>query len=89
MAVVGHARIAERADEDRIELAQGRIAVGGNGDAGLEIMVCAPRKDFEIETAREDIVSRTNRFQRFVRDLNTDPITRDDRYAHDPGPLEP
>jgi hypothetical protein len=38
-------------------------------------MVCAPRKDFEIETAREDIVSRTNR-QRFVRDLNTDPITR-------------
>ena len=35
VAVVGHTRIAERADEDRVELAQHRVTVHGDGDAGL------------------------------------------------------
>ena len=55
----GDARIAERADEDRVELVpQHVVAVGRNRDAGLQEVVRAPGQHFEIERAAEDLGRR-------------------------------
>ena len=49
VAVVGDARIAERADEDRVELAQQLVAVGRQRLAGLQVVIGAPRQMLELE----------------------------------------
>ena len=52
--VVGHARIAERADEDRVELSRSIVvAVGRHGIAGREVVVGAPRQVLEVERPAE------------------------------------
>ena len=48
--IVGHARIAERADEDGVELvAQHAVAVGGQRLAGRQVVIGAPGKRLEVE----------------------------------------
>src|SRR5678815_3600514 len=49
--VVWHARIAKRADQDRIERAQQIVAAGRHGLARREEMIRAPRQVVEINAA--------------------------------------
>ena len=49
MAVVGHTRIAERADEDRVERSQRVVAVRRNRFARGEIVIGAPRQVMQID----------------------------------------
>ena len=51
VAVVGHTRIAERADEDRVERAQRVVAVRRNRFARGEIVIGAPRQMMQIDAA--------------------------------------
>ena len=51
MTVVGHTRIAERADEDGVERSQRVVAVRGNRLAGREVVIGAPRQVMEIDAA--------------------------------------
>ena len=61
--VVGHARIAQRADEDGVELVpQHRVAVRRNRDAGLQVVIRAPRERLEIEPASEHVARRAQAF---------------------------
>ena len=46
--VVGHARVAQGTDEDGIELPEGVVAAGGQGDARLEIVIGAPGQVFQV-----------------------------------------
>ena len=48
--VVGYARVAQRAEEDGVELPQRVVAVRRHRNARLEIVVGAPRQVLEIET---------------------------------------
>jgi hypothetical protein len=48
--VAGDARIAQRADEDGVEIARQHVeAVGGNGGAVDEVTVGAPVEDGELD----------------------------------------
>ena len=76
VAIVGHARIAERADEDRVEGAQRVVAAGWNGDAGLEVIVGAPRQRLELEAAE----GRENGND-FGHDVPADPVPGNDGDA--------
>ena len=82
VAVVGDARIAERADEDRVELAQHLVAVGGQRLAGLQVVIGAPRQVLEIETAAERVSDGLQDFDSFRRDVLPDAVSRNDRYTH-------
>ena len=79
VTVVGDARIAERADEDRVELAQHLVAVGGQRLAGLQVVIGAPRQMLEIEAAAERLADRLQDLDRFRRDVLADPVAGDDR----------
>ncbi len=78
VTVVRHARIAERADENRVELPQRVVAVRRNRDAGLEIVVSAPRQMLEIEAAAEALADGVENFHRFGGDFFADSIAGDD-----------
>ena len=81
--VVGHARIAERADEDRVELvAQHRVAVGRHRDAGLEEVVGAPRQRLELERSARTAADRAQHLDRFGGDFLADAVAGDDRNTH-------
>jgi hypothetical protein len=83
MAVVGHARIAERADEDRVELvAQHRIAVRRHRDAGLQVVLGAPRQHLEIEARAEHFFDCSQHFHRFRGRFHADSIAGDHSYTH-------
>ena len=87
--VVGDARVAERPDEDRVEVvAQHRVAVGRDGDAGLEEVVRAPRQFLDLEGPAVDIARTADHLDGFGGDLLADSITRDDSYTqpHCPAP---
>ena len=79
VTVVGDARIAERADEDRVELAQHLVAVGGQRLAGLQVVIGAPRQMLEIEAAAERVADGLQDFHSFRRDVLADPVSGDDR----------
>ena len=84
VAVVRHARVAQRADEDRVELvAQHGIAVGRNRDAGGQIVIGAPGQRFEHDLTPEHVADRAKHFDGFGRDIHSDPVTRDDGDTHD------
>src|SRR5205085_4743942 len=85
--VVGRARIAERADEDRVEPAQRVVAVRRDGDAGLEIVVGPPRKVLELELPAKDFADAGEYLHRFRRYLFADSIAWDDRYSHSSIPI--
>ena len=82
VAVVGDTRIAKRADEDRIELAQQLVAIGGHRFAGLQIVIGAPREMLEIETASEHVADGLQDLDSFRCDVLPDPVSRDDCNAH-------
>ncbi len=82
VAVVGHARIAERADEDRVELAQQVVAVRRHRDAGLEVVVGAPRQVLEVERRPETSTDGLEHLHRFGGDLLADAVARDDGDPH-------
>ena len=69
VAIVGDTRIAKRADEDRVELAQHLVAVGGQRLAGLQIVIGAPREMLEIETAAEHVADGFQDLDSFRRDV--------------------
>src|SRR5262245_32565727 len=79
VAIVGHAWIAERADEHRIELPQQRVAVGRNRDAGLQIMIGAPGQHLELDRSSEHVSRAAQHLDGFSRDIDADAIPRDDR----------
>ena len=82
VTVVGDARIAERADEDRVELAQHLVAVGGQRLAGLQVVIGAPRQMLEIEAAAEDVADRLQDLDGFGGDVLADAVAGDDRNVH-------
>ena len=82
VAVVGDARIAERADEDRVELAQHLVAVGRQRLAGLQIVIGAPRQVLEIEAAAEDLADGLQHLDGFRGDVLADAVAGDDRNSH-------
>ena len=75
--VVGHARIAERTDEDRIELAQQVVPVRRDRDTGFEEVIRAPRQLLEVERPPEPLADRAQHFHRFGGDLFADAVTGD------------
>ncbi len=74
MAIVRHARIAERADEDRVERAQCVVSVGRNRLAGVEIVVGAPRQMMQIDPA-----DRLENLHRLGDHLFADAVAGNDR----------
>jgi len=82
VTVVRDARIAERADEDRVELAQHLVAVGGQRLAGLEVVIGAPRQVLEIETAAERDAGGLQDFDSFRRDVLANPVSCYDCDPH-------
>jgi hypothetical protein len=72
--IVGHARIAERADEDGVERSQRVVAVCRNRFTGGEIMIGAPRQMMEMDSTDrfEDLHSLGGHFL-------TDPVSGDHR----------
>ena len=70
--VGGHARIAERADEDGIEVARQHLeAVGGDGGAVDEIAVGAPVEAGELDGGARG----ANHFQRVGNDFLADAVS--------------
>ena len=55
VAIVGHARIAERADEDRVELAQQVVAARRHRHVRFEVVVRAPGQVLEVEPPAEPL----------------------------------
>src|SRR3954470_7952774 len=81
--VVGNPRIAERADEDRVELvAQHRIAVRRHGYASLQVMLRPPWQHLEVEAAAEHLFDRAQHLHRLRGRLDADAVAGNDRYAH-------
>ena len=69
VTVVGYARIAERADENRVEPAQRVVPVRRDRDAGLQIVIRAPRQLLELERPAILLPDRLDHFHRFGRDF--------------------
>src|SRR6185312_10493024 len=82
VAIVGHARIAERADEDRVEAAQCVVAVLRDGDARLQEVIGAPRQMLEFELPAEHLAGARQHLHRFRGDFFSDSITRNYRDSH-------
>ena len=83
VAIVGHARIADRADEHRIELvAQHRVPVRRHGHAGLEVVLGAPREFFDNERAPEDVTDAAEHTNRLSDHFLADSVAGDQRDAH-------
>ena len=74
VAVVGHARIAERADEDRVELPQRVVAAGRQGHAGLQVVIGAPRQQLEPQRDPEALLDRAQDLDRFGGHLAADAV---------------
>ena len=80
---VGDARIAERADVDRGEVvAQRRVAVRRQADAGLQIVVGAVRQHLEIDGPAENFARGAKHFHGFGGHVNANSVTCDDSYTH-------
>jgi hypothetical protein len=83
VAVVGHARIAERADEDRLEVvAQHLVAVGRQGLTRLQVVIGAPRQLHQVEPAAEHVAGGLQNLERFGGDVFADSVAGDDRNRH-------
>ena len=83
MPAVGHPRIAERADEHRVELVpQHRVPVRGHRDAGREIVVGPPRELLDLERAPEHVADTPDRADGFGYDLFADAVAGDYCEAH-------
>ena len=74
MPVVWNARVAEGADEDRVERAKGVVAAGGYRDPGGQVVAGTPRElfDFVVAEGSQDV-------DRFGDDLGPNAVARDDR----------
>ena len=81
VAVVGHAWIAERADEDGVELAQQIVAVGRDRDAGRKIMVRTPGQ-LSIQTAARTIAGRVDGVHRLSSNFFADAVAGNHCDSH-------
>ena len=82
VAIVGHARIAERADEDRVEFPKVVVAVRRHRHLRVEVVVRAPRQVLEIERPAESLADRGQDLERFGRDVLADAVAWDECNAH-------
>src|SRR6185295_11754388 len=81
-AIIGDARIAERAEQNGVEAPQQVEPAGRHRDAGLEKVVRAPRQLLELERSSR---SRRDGFENldcFCCDFLADPVAGNDRYTH-------
>ena len=83
MRVVRHARVAERPDENRVEVvAQHPVAVGRQRHAGPEVVLRAPGQYLEVERAAEDLADSSQDFDGFRRHVDADAVAGNDGYSH-------
>ena len=82
VAVVGHARIAQRTDEDRVEPAKQIVAVRRHRDACLEVVVGAPGQAFDVEAAAESRLPASSTFTASAVTSLPIPSPGDHRDAH-------
>ena len=76
--VVGHARIAERADEDRVELPQQcRSRLAGMVTPVCEIVIGAPGQVLEVEAPPESLPDGLEHLDRFGRHFFPDAVAGD------------
>ena len=61
---------------------QHRVAVRRHRDAGLQVVVGAPRQRLEIELPPEHLADRAHRLDRFRGRLDADAVAGNDCYAH-------
>ena len=84
--VVGNARIAERADEDRVELVaqhrDSRSAAASRPSPGSDRRSTAGAADRTV--CPEPRADRFEHLDGFGRDVLADPVAGNDRYAHKP-----
>jgi hypothetical protein len=86
VAVVGDARVAHRAEEDRVEaLRQELEAARRQRLAGLEVAFGTPVERRHTDLAAGGVRDRGERPDRFRYDLDADPVAGDDRDAEGPG----
>ena len=82
MPVVGDPRVAKRANEDGVELAQQLIAIGRQRFTGLQIVVGAPWQMFELHAPAEDFAGGFQDLHRLCRDVLADPVPGDNCNPH-------
>ena len=82
VAVVGNARIPERADEHGVELAQVIVPVRRDGHTGLQVVIGAPGQVLHVERPPEAIARRRQHLHRFRGDFLSNSVAGDYRYAH-------
>ena len=82
VAIVGHARIAQRADENRVEPAQEIVAARRHRHAGLQVVVGAPRQVLEVEPPSEPLADRRQHFDGLGGDVLADAVAGDECDAH-------
>ena len=80
--VVGHARIAERPDEDRVERAQVVVPVRRHRHLRFEVVVRAPGQVLELERPAESLADRGQDLERFGGDVLADAVAWDECYSH-------
>ena len=83
VAHVGNARIAERTDENGVEIvAQHRVAVRRQADSRLEVVVGAVRQQFEVEPTAECLGNRANYLDGLGSDVDADAVSGNHCDAH-------
>ncbi len=81
--VVRDARIAHRADEDRVVVTgQPPTLTRRERDAGLKEVIRPVRQRVDLETVAEHIADRVEDLDRLRRDLGADAVAGDERNAH-------
>src|SRR5215472_14305194 len=82
VSVVRHAWIAERSDEDGVEIVpQHRVTVRRDRDSRLEIVIGAPPQHLEVEPAAEDVAHAAEDFESLGGHLHADPVASNDSDA--------
>src|SRR5262249_43376386 len=82
---VRNTRVAECADEDRVELvAKLRVPVRGHRDTGLQVVVRAVREHLEVEPAAETVADGLDPLDGFGGYIDPDAVAGYDGDAHRP-----
>jgi hypothetical protein len=82
VAVVGHARIAEGADQHGVELPQQLVAVRRQRDAGLQIVIGPPGQVFEVQRQAKASRGGGQHRNRCRGHLPPDAVPRNDADVH-------
>ena len=76
--VVRNARVAEGADEDRVERPERVVAVRGNRDAGLQVVIRTPRQMLELERPPEPLADGLDDLHSFGSHFPADAVAGND-----------